>query len=154
MLLNWPTFVLQRRINVPLAAVERLLCSPRLTDGNTRFDLDTEGLSVTLDRPFGLAFPPFGLAGASWSVPATVRTGHGRKVVELEIEINAWDPSSTEVVVRPRARHPYRWGGRRLRRYFEVAHLTADALAQFFGLRANPPTPARRLTPLARSAMN
>jgi len=94
MLLNWPTFVLQRRINVPLASVE------------------------------------------------------------LEIEINAWDPSSTEVVVRPRARHPYRWGGRRLRRYFEVAHLTADALAQFFGLSAGPPAPVRRLTPLARSAMN
>jgi hypothetical protein len=155
MILNWPTFVLQRRVNVPLASVERVLCDPYLIRGGADFDLPADGLYVQLDRPFGVTFPPFGLDGASWTALATVRSHRGRAVVQLEIEINPWDANSTEVVVRPRARRPHRWGGRRLRQYFRVAHLTADALTQFLsGAAQAPPPVASRLTGLTRSALN
>jgi hypothetical protein len=154
MLLNWPTFVLQRRINVPLEVVERLLCSPQLIRRGTEFGLQPDGMYLRLDRPFGVTFPPFGVDGASWSAPATVRSGRGRRIVALEIEINAWDPNATEVVVRPQARHPYRWGGRRLRQYFRVAHLTADTFTQLVNTHSSAARPTTRLTPLTPSASN
>ena len=135
-MLNWPTFVLQRRINLPLDAVERVLCSPHLIRGGAEFDLDSEAMCVRLESPFGVMFPPFGYDGASWCAPATVRTRRGRSPIRLEIEINAWDASSTEIVVRPRARRPYQWSGRRMREYFRVAHLTADLLTRFLSVNA------------------
>jgi hypothetical protein len=154
MMLNWPTFVLQRRINVPLGSVERLVCSPHLFRGGADFDLHTDGMYVRLDRPFGVTFPPFGVDGASWSATATVRSSRGRRLGALEIEINAWDAQSTEVVVRPRARHPYRWGGRRLRRYFRVAHLTADVVSQVVDRHSSPAAPNLRLTSVTPSVRN
>jgi hypothetical protein len=142
-MLDWPTFVLQRRINLPLAAIERVLCAPHLIRGGAEFALGADNMQ--LDSAFGVMFPPFGFDGASWCAPATVRTGRGRRTVHLEIEINAWDGASTEVLVRPRARHPYRWSGRRLREYFRVAHLTADLFTHFLrghatDLAAAPPS--------------
>jgi hypothetical protein len=65
-----------------------------------------------------------------------VSTRRGRTVERFDIEINAWDAQSTELLVRPRARRPHRWGGRRMRRYFDVAHATADALTCRIGARA------------------
>jgi len=154
MMLNWPTFVLQRRINVPLGSVERLLCSPLVFRGGAELDLHADRMSVRLDRPFGVTFPPFGVDGASWSASATVRSARGRRLAALEVEINAWDPQSTEVVVRPQARHPYRWGGRRLRQYFRVAHLTADAVTQVIATHSNPTAPKPCLTSMTPSVRN
>jgi hypothetical protein len=152
-MLNWPTFVLQRRINVPLDAVERVLCSPHLIRGGTEFDLDADDMSVRLESPFGVMFPPFGYDGASWCAPAIVRTRHAWNRIHLEIEINAWDASSTEIVVRPRARRPYQWTGRRMREYFRVAHLTADLLTQFLSANAAALANAQSSDRLARSVV-
>ena len=126
MMLDWPTFVLQRRINRPLAAVEQVLCDPQLLRAGTELDVGVDGKTVQLDGPFGVTFPPFGLDGASWWAPMSVHTRRGRTAMRFEVEINAWDACSTELLVRPHARHPYRWGGRRLSEYFRVAHSTAD----------------------------
>jgi hypothetical protein len=153
MMLNWPTFVLQRRINLPLAAVERVLCSPHLIRGGTELVLDSEAMCVRLESPFGVMFPPFGYDGASWCAPATVRTRRGRSRVRLEIEINPWDANSTEVVVRPQARRPYQWGGRRMREYFRVAHLTADLLTRFLSANATALAQAPGSDRLARSVV-
>jgi hypothetical protein len=129
MMLTSLTFVLQRRINQPLATVEHALCDPQRLRAGATFELGSDSTLVTLDGPFGVTFPPFGLEGASWRALATVRRRR-RRVVLLELEINAWDSSSTELVVRPRAARPWRWSGGRLHEYFRVAHLTADRLTQ------------------------
>ena len=153
MMLDWPTFVLQRRLNVPLASIERVLCSPQVLRGGSELALDTEGLCVRLDAPFGVMFPPFGCDGASWRAPATVRTRRGRNRVRLEIEINAWDAHSTEVVVRPHARRPYRWRGHRMREYFRVAHVTADLLTRLLHANATALGDAPSSRPRARSVV-
>ena len=143
MILDWPTFVLQRRINQPLAAVEQVLCDPHLLSAGRVLDLGIDGSYVRLDRPFGVTFPPFGLDGASWCAPASVHTRRGRSVVRFELEINAWDDGSTELLVRPRARRPYRWSGSRLRQYFSVAHATADAFTLLLDAHAQDAPKAR-----------
>jgi hypothetical protein len=136
MLINRPTFVLQRRINQPLAAVERVLCDPSLLRAGVSLDLGTDNARVRLDRSFGVTFPPFGLDGASWLAPATVRSRRGRTIVRLELEINVWDAKSAELVLRPCAPRPYRWSGRRIRRYFQLGHAAADAFTTLIGARA------------------
>jgi len=128
MILDWPTFVLQRRINRPLADVEAALCDPHLLRAGAVLDLATDGTYMELDGPFGVMFPPFGLDGASWWAPASVHTRRGRTRFRFHVEVNAWDAASTELLVRPQARRPYRWGGHRLCEYFRVAHCAADKL--------------------------
>ena len=135
MQVNQPMFVLQRRINHPLEAVERVLCDPAATRSTATLPLG-DGFDLNLERSFGVTFPPFGVDNASWCAPARVSTRRGRSLERFEIEINAWDAQSTELLVRPHARHPHRWSGRRMRRYFDVAHATADALTCRIGARA------------------
>jgi len=132
---NQPMFVLQRRVNEPLGAIERVLCDATLLGAGATHALP-DGARLELERPFGVAFPPFGVDFASWSAPASVYTGRGRRAVKFDIEINAWDNASTELLVRPRSRSPYRWSGRRMRRYFAVAHATADGMTQLLRARA------------------
>jgi hypothetical protein len=143
---NQPMFVLQRRINQPLEAVERVLCDPALLRARSTLALGA-GLELEVERPFGVTFPPFGVDHASWSAPARVLTPRGRTVERFDVEINAWDERSTELLVRPRARHPYRWSGRRMRRYFGVAHATADVLGCRIGAGAGAPTHPVRFAP-------
>ncbi len=64
-----PMFVLQRRINQPLEAVERVLCDPEATRSTSTLPLG-DGLELALERSFGVTFPPFGVDNASWSAPA------------------------------------------------------------------------------------
>jgi len=136
MLLNWPTFVLQRRVNQPLAAVERVLCDPMLLRAGVALPLGVDDAYVTLDKSFGVTFPPFGVEGASWWAPASVRTRRGHVAIRFELEINEWDANSTELLVRPRAGRPNRWSGRRMRRYFRLGHATADAFTHLLGAQA------------------
>ena len=125
MLWGWSAFVLERRINRPLVAVERVVCDPSICRAGSSWPLGSGGSTLRLDRSFGVAFPPFGVERTSWVAPATVARG-GRALIALELEINVWAAEAIELVVRPRARHPQRWGGRKLRRYFDMAHASAD----------------------------
>jgi hypothetical protein len=147
MQLNQPMFVLQRRINQPLAAVERVLCHLGTDPASSTLALRA-GLCLELEHPFGVTFPPFGVDHASWYAPARVSTRRGRTVERVDVEINAWDACSTELLVRPRARHPYRWSGRRMRRYFDVAHAAADALVCGIGVRTGAPAQPARFVPV------
>jgi len=126
-MLNWSTFVLQRRVNQPFGAVGRLVSDPWLLPGGTRIALADDAV-LRLEEPFGVAFPVFGVDGASWAARASIRTPRGRVLERVELELNIWDEHATELLVRPCARSPHRWHARRLRRYFRLAHLAADAL--------------------------
>ena len=84
----------------------------------------------------------------------------GAKVyLEGQLQTRKWtdkdgvDKYSTEVVLRPRARHPYRWSGRRLRRYFAVAHSSADLLTHVFREHATALEIARGSKGLTRSVV-
>jgi len=147
MLLNQPMFVLQRRINQPLGAIERVLCDPALLRAGSTYEV-AEGLCLRLERPFGVTFPPFGLDGASWLAPATVSSRRGRRRVQFELEINAWDTTATELLVRPRSRSPHRWSGRRMERYFRVAHATADGMMHAIGSHAPARVAPSRYAPV------
>ena len=146
---NQPMFVLQRRVNEPLGAVERVLCDPVLLRAGSTHALGG-GVQLRLERDFGVAFPPFGVEFASWSAPASVTLGRGRRAVKFDLEINAWDNASTELLVRPRSRSPYRWSGRRMRRYFEVGHATADGMTQLLRSRATTYAAPTRLATVMR----
>jgi hypothetical protein len=146
---NQPMFVLQRRVNEPLDAVERALCDPALLRAGSTYALGN-GMWLRLERPFGVAFPPFGVDFASWSAPAVVHGSRGRRPVKFDLEINAWDNWSTELLVRPRTRSPYRWSGRRMRRYFDVGHTTADGLVQLLRTHAATHSTPTRLATVMR----
>jgi hypothetical protein len=69
---------------------------------------------------------------------------HGRgpriaRSTPVELELRAWSATSVELRLRPTSRAPWRWGRRRARRYFDLAHLAADQLAA--GLRLPAPSP-------------
>jgi len=97
-MLTWSTFVLQRRVNQPFGAVGRIVCDPWLLARGTRINLDGDAV-LRLEEPFGVTFPVFGWEGASWLAPATIRTSRGRRLEDVEIELNAWDEEATELVV-------------------------------------------------------
>ncbi len=58
---------------------------------------------------------------------ATVRTTTRIENFEAEIELTPWTETATELVLRPVARAPHRWNGRRRRRWYACAHASADA---------------------------
>jgi hypothetical protein len=126
MSLDWPTFVLQRRINQPLADVQRTLCDPASVGAGAELDLGTRGRLI-VDQLFSRApFP----SEASFVAQGTLQTNRGQRVARVEVEVGAWSPDATVLMLRPVARNPQRWSGRRATRYFELAHEGADAIAR------------------------
>lgn len=124
--LDWPTFVLQRRINQPLSRVQRTLCDPAGVGAGDELDLASQGRLV-VDQRFARA--PFPAEG-SLVAHATLQTNGGQRVARVELEVGAWSEDATALLLRPVARHPERWTGRRANRYFELAHQGVDAVAR------------------------
>jgi hypothetical protein len=126
MSLDWPTFVLQRRINQPLAEVQRTLCDPAGVGTGDELDLGTHG-HLIVDQRFSRApFP----ADESFVAKGTLHTSRGQRVARVEVEVGAGSPDATVLMLRPIARNPQRWSGRRATRYFALAHEGADAIAR------------------------
>jgi hypothetical protein len=134
MALPWPAFVLQRRINAPLATLEDLVCDHDRIDAGAPIALADAGLSAEFESRFGLVFPPFGVECTSWR--ATVAGRDAWRTEQLEVELNIWSRGATELLVRPVSTRPHRWGDRRTARYFRVAHASADALTVMFDRHA------------------
>ena len=126
MSLDWPTFVLQRRINQPLADVQRALCDPASVEVGAQLALGSEG-SLVVDQQFSRA--PFPSA-ESFVAHGTLQTSRGQRVARVEVEMGAWSDRATVLVLRPVSRNPQRWSGRRANRYFDLAHQGVDALAR------------------------
>jgi hypothetical protein len=61
------------------------------------------------------------LVNAGWAPPRDER---------VELVISAWSETAAELRVVPHSTHFRRWGARRLRRWFRLAHEAADALAE------------------------
>ena len=126
MSLDWPTFVLQRRINQPLSDVQRTLCDPDGVGTGAELDLGSAG-SLIVDQRFSRApFP----STESFVAQGTLQNNRGQRVARVEVEVGAWSNDATVLMLRPVARNPQRWSGRRATRYFELAHEGADAIAR------------------------
>ena len=126
MSLDWPTFVLQRRINQPLADVQRTLCDPASVGAGSELELGSHGRLI-VDRRFSRApFP----SEESFVAQGTLHTSRGQRVARVEVEVGAWSSDATVLMLRPVSRHPQRWSGRRATRYFELAHEGVDAIAR------------------------
>jgi hypothetical protein len=120
--LSWPSFVVSRRVNRPLPAVQSVLFDPSSFRPGDTYGVGTEG-ALTIDTPFRLivAYP-----SPSWRATARLFARGSRAVARVELEVSAWSADASELTVRPVARHPERWSRRRLRRYFALAHDGAD----------------------------
>jgi hypothetical protein len=76
----------------------------------------------------------------------------GHLVARVEIEVGEWSEDATRLQVRPRARRLERWTGRRIKRYFALAHEAADLTARTLNeLAVAPETEAVRRFVRARA---
>ena len=91
-----------------------------------RLELGSHG-HLIVDQRFSRApFP----AEESFVAQGTLHTNRGQRVARVEVEVGAWSNDATVLTLRPVARNPQRWSGRRATRYFELAHEGADAIAR------------------------
>ena len=126
MLLAWPTFVIARRINCPVAALARTLDTPGTLGRGTTIDLD-DGDTLVLDGSFRETWC---WPRSEWRASGCLYQRRNRPVTRVELSIAAWSRDASELALRPVARHPERWGRRRTRRYFALAHDAADGLTR------------------------
>jgi hypothetical protein len=136
MLLDPPTFVVERRINRPLAEVQRGLADRKALVPNRLLDLDPDGFMYVAESlrpmtPYSSRQPL-----PTWLGSARLLTSRHRLVARVELEVSIWSHDATSLILRPVARNPARWGSRRLRHYFALAHLGADAAARLLDRRA------------------
>jgi hypothetical protein len=66
----------------------------------------------------------------SWRANGRLVNGRGHLVARVEIEVGEWSDDASRLQVRPRARRFERWTGRRIKRYFPLAHGAADQTAR------------------------
>jgi RimJ/RimL family protein N-acetyltransferase len=128
-MLNESNFVLERRVNRPTRAVARRLRDQSAIAPTDGFALGTEG-TLFVDGTPRPSSNPIIHGHESWRTTARLMTARGRHVARLDIEISTWTPGSMLIQLRPVDRDPRRWGARRMRRYFELAHAAADRLEQ------------------------
>jgi len=136
MLFDPPTFVVQRRINHPLADVQRGLADRVALVPDGILDLGADGF-LQLAEPMRPMTPYSSRQPLpTWCAPALLLTPGWRPVAPVELEVSMWSHEATSLALRPAARHPERWSSRRLRRYFALAHAGADATARLVARRA------------------
>lgn len=126
MMLDWQMFVLQRRIDRPPINVSRTIANPAVFGAGSVVSGDGSG-SLLLDEPFRRVDT---YRDPVWRSHARLLGPRGRRIAAVEIEISPWSTIETQLLLRPRAKSPYRWSGRRMRRYFTHAHRRVDDLAQ------------------------
>jgi hypothetical protein len=138
MMLERQTFVLQRRVLAPHLDALRVATDRRFGAGGL-IAADTEG-ALRIDEPFRLTdvVPHW-----RWRATGTLLDQRGRRVARVELEIGPWSADDVELTLRPCARHPERWNGRRCRAYFRHAHRCIDELRVLLRDR-------RRRAPLGR----
>jgi hypothetical protein len=126
MLLTWPTFVVERRVNQPPGAVQAGLGRSDALTVDTRIELGPDG-ELCLETPWR---PALCWHSLSWRANGKLLNGRGHLVARVEIEVGEWSDNATRLQVRPRARRFERWTGRHIKRYFALAHHAADETAR------------------------
>jgi hypothetical protein len=134
------TFVLSRRVGREPRQVERAL--PELTSAGST------GLAFIGPFERWALTGPWGSGPAERRAHARLRTGR-RRAEAVEVELGIWSRHAVELRMRPIARRPEQWSGRRQTRYFDRAHEAIDELAR--ALEAATPAPPVRL-PVTRTA--
>jgi hypothetical protein len=136
MVFDIPVFVVERRINRPLADIQRGLADRTPLAAAGILDLESDGF-LCLHEPLRPARP----YSSSQPVPTWYAAGHllaerRRTIAAVEISVSMWSHDATALTLRPVAVHPERWGNWRLRKYFALAHLAADATCRVIAQRA------------------
>lgn len=133
----WPdSEAVHRRVNRTPSTLERLLADADRLPTGTSVPLGTGG-TLRLDAP--LQSDRGGHLQAWYARGRLV--GRGLRLARfsrIDIEIWPWSAESMELRVTPRARHVHRWGTRRQRRSFWLAHAAADNLLRVLGPDAGP----------------
>ena len=122
---DWLTFELQRRVNQPFDSVCRAMKNPQTLDQGMTLGLESEGL-FTLQAPFREGSFPYENALLA---PGVLTSSHGHRIALIRLEITAWSDEATALALRPLSTRPDHWHPRRMRHYFALAHLAADAVA-------------------------
>jgi hypothetical protein len=150
-------FVLERWIDRPPHPVIDVLRDPRIVAPPWGFALEDGGTLLVDDAPQPALFPIV-RGYESWHATARLLNRRGRTVARLDVEIGIGAPG-VSIQVRPLARHPHRWGARRVRRYFALAHSAADEFERVLRnqrkaeLRINTALTIRRIDPDAIEAL-
>jgi RimJ/RimL family protein N-acetyltransferase len=129
------TFVLERRVNRPSDAVARVLRDRLTVAPAGGFGLGNEGTLLVEEVP--RRSPASSAGQESWRTTGKLLTGRGRLVSRLDIEVSEWAPGSVVIQLRPLAGRTQRWGTRRTRRYFTLAHAGADQLERLLNETAS-----------------
>lgn len=127
MVLSGPDFVLERRVNRPSNALARTLRDRETVAPAVGFPLG-DGATLLVDETLRPWPDPMVPGHDSWRTTGRLLTSRGRLFVRLDIEIATWARDSVTVQLRPLGRSPQRWGARRTRRYFTLAHAGADQI--------------------------
>ena len=92
--------------------------------------VDLPGTVILGDRGHLVLDGPFvaeAHAHAAWSATGRLHgVGRTERAERIDVVLSAWSGATVELRIRPQSAHPYRWGRRRLRRYFDLGHLAAD----------------------------
>ncbi len=123
----WCEFdVITRRIDRTPAVLSRVLDRPNALPVGQDVSLGRRG-SLRLDEPFEHRGPE---DAGTWETRGRV-TGRGPRIARfsrVEVVIAPWSTDAAQLRVLPRSRFLARWGERRQRRYFDLAHAAADRL--------------------------
>jgi RimJ/RimL family protein N-acetyltransferase len=133
------SFVLERRVNRPVSAIAHALRERTTIAPATGFALGDGTLVV--DDPLRPATNPLVRGHESWRTTARLLGARGRLVARVDIEVARWAPDSVLVQLRPIDRGTHRWGARRARQYFTLAHAGADHIERLLNEECAPRAP-------------
>jgi hypothetical protein len=120
------SFVLERWIDKPSFPVADVLRDPSVVAPASGFALGGGG-TLLFDEAPESAVSRIVRRYESWYATARLLNRRGRTVARIDIEIGVGTPG-VSIQMRPHTRHPHRWGARRIRRYFALAHDAVDEL--------------------------
>ncbi|MGH9185410.1 MAG: hypothetical protein ACRD0U_06310 [Acidimicrobiales bacterium] len=142
----WERDTVARRVHVAPSSLVEFLSRDALPRAGDRLPLGGAGM-LRIDEGLAAAEPT-----VTWRSTGRLY-GRGPRLAvyaRVELRLTAWSDQGCELRVCPIARHVARWGDRRQRRYFALAHQAADDVVRLLKAAAAQRTePARCWRPAA-----